>query len=96
MNTASATPRSAHADRDTPESPCLAWERHLARLHTLQEISRNLNSKLELKDTLASILDVSIKAIGAERGCLMLADSATAHPPYGTIPRNMNCNVDRV
>jgi signal transduction histidine kinase len=71
-------PRFTHREKDSPESPpALDWEKHVARLHTLQEISRKLNSKLELQDTLASILDESIGATGAERGCLMLADSAT-------------------
>jgi signal transduction histidine kinase len=81
MNTTSDTSRFfylTHKEKDSLEfPPGFDWARHVARLHTLQDISRNLNSKLELHDTLASILDESIKAIGAERGCLMLADSAT-------------------
>jgi signal transduction histidine kinase len=56
-------------------SPCL--DRQIAQLHTLQEISCKLNSKLELEDVLINILDEAIRAIGAERGCLLLANAAT-------------------
>jgi signal transduction histidine kinase len=56
-------------------SPCL--DRQIARLHTLQEIGCKLNSKLELEEVLTNILDEAIRAIGAERGCLLLADAAT-------------------
>jgi signal transduction histidine kinase len=81
MNTTSDTSRIiylTHKEKDGLEfPPGFDWARHVARLHTLQEISRKLNSNLGLQDTLTSILDESIKAIGAERGCLMLVDSAT-------------------
>ncbi len=66
-------------------------KRRIAHLHTLQEISCKLNSKLGLEDVLTSILDETIRAIGAERGCLLLANPATGdlemrltrhfHPP---------------
>lgn len=73
----------------TSESNCLAWrdnvlaqsplqlERHIAYLCTLEEISRKLNSKLEVGDALTSIMDEAIRAIGAERGCLLLANVTT-------------------
>jgi signal transduction histidine kinase len=80
MNTASDTlgfPHLTYRKKDNHEFPAGFDAKHVARLHTLQEISRKLNSKLELQDTLASILDESIKATGAKWGCLMLADAAT-------------------
>jgi signal transduction histidine kinase len=81
MNITSETSRFSYftaREKDSPEfPPGFDWARHVARLRTLQEISRKLNSKLELQDTLASILDESIEATGAEWGCLMLADAAT-------------------
>ena len=52
-------------------------ERQIARLRTLQKISRKLNSGLDLKDALVNILDEAIQAVGAERGCLMLVNEAT-------------------
>jgi GAF domain-containing protein len=52
-------------------------EQQIARLQTLQKISYNLNSKLDLEDALATILDEAIRALGAERGCLLLVDEAT-------------------
>jgi signal transduction histidine kinase len=52
-------------------------DKRIARLHTLQEVSRKLTSKLDLEDALTSILDEAIQATGAERGCLLLADPAT-------------------
>jgi signal transduction histidine kinase len=54
----------------------LHLQRHIAHLHTLREIGRRLNSKLDLEDVLASILDEAIRAIGAERGCLLLTNAA--------------------
>jgi signal transduction histidine kinase len=53
------------------------WNRQVTRLYTLQEVSRKLTSKLDLEDALASILDEAIRTTGAERGCLLLANSAT-------------------
>lgn len=55
----------------------LHLEKQIAHLRTLQDISCKLNSKLELEDALANILDEAIRAIGAERGCLLLANAAT-------------------
>ncbi len=55
----------------------LCLEKQIAHLRTLQEISCKLNSKLELEDALTNILDEAIRAIGAERGCLLLANAAT-------------------
>jgi signal transduction histidine kinase len=55
----------------------LHLEKQIAHLRTLQEISCKLNSKLELEDALTNILDETIRAIGAERGCLWLANAAT-------------------
>jgi GAF domain-containing protein/anti-sigma regulatory factor (Ser/Thr protein kinase) len=55
----------------------LDQEKQIARLHTLQKISRELNSKLNMEDALASILDEAIRAVGAERGCLLLKNEAT-------------------
>jgi signal transduction histidine kinase len=52
-------------------------ERHIAHLHTLREVSHRLNSKLDLENALANILDEAIRATGAERGCLLLANAAT-------------------
>jgi hypothetical protein len=66
MNTTSDTSRIiylTHKEKDGLEfPPGFDWARHVARLHTLQEISRKLNSNLGLQDTLTSILDESIKA----------------------------------
>jgi signal transduction histidine kinase len=55
----------------------LHLEKQIAHLRTLQEVSCKLNSKLELEDALTNILDEAIRAIGAERGCLLLANAAT-------------------
>jgi signal transduction histidine kinase len=52
-------------------------DKQIARLHTLQEVSRKLTSKLDLEDALTSILDEAIRTTGAQRGCLLLADPAT-------------------
>lgn len=55
----------------------LHMEKQIARLNSLQEISSTLNSKLDTEDVLTSILDEAIRVVGAERGCLYLADAAT-------------------
>jgi len=55
----------------------LEQERQIARLRTLQEVCCKFNSKLDLEDALANILDEAIRAVGAERGCLLLANQAT-------------------
>jgi signal transduction histidine kinase len=58
--------------------PCQSnGDKQIARLRTLQEVSRKLTSKLDLEDALTSILDEAIRTTGAERGCLLLADAAT-------------------
>jgi len=49
----------------------------MAHLRTLREVSRKLNSKLDLEGVLTGVLDETIRAVGAERGCLLLANSTT-------------------
>jgi signal transduction histidine kinase len=60
-----------------PSRSDLHLKKHIAYLHTLREIGRRLNSGLDLEDALANILDEAIRAIGAERGCLLLTNAAT-------------------
>jgi len=55
----------------------LDQEGQIARLRTLQKISCELNSRLDVEDALVSILDAAIRAVGAERGCLLLVDETT-------------------
>jgi signal transduction histidine kinase len=62
---------------EVPSRSDLDLKRHIAHLHTLREIGRKLNSKLDLEDVLANILDEAIRAIGAERGCLLLTNAVT-------------------
>ncbi|MEJ2559275.1 MAG: GAF domain-containing protein, partial [Anaerolineae bacterium] len=62
---------------EVPSRSDLDLKRHIAHLHTLREISRRLNSKLDLEDVLANILDEAIRAIGAERVCLLLRNAVT-------------------
>ena len=45
-------------------------------LATLYEISRVLNSSLDLAETLGRVMDSLIRLTGAERGCLLLIDEA--------------------
>jgi signal transduction histidine kinase len=49
----------------------------IAYLRTLQEIGRNLSSKLDLESVLNSTLDEAMRALGAERGCLFAVDPVT-------------------
>ena len=55
----------------------LDHEKQLARLQTLQTVSCKLNSTLDLEDALATVLDEAIRAVGAERGCLLLGHETT-------------------
>jgi|GEM_PF-3305708 len=66
----------AQASQEQSQS-AFEQERQIARLRTLQQISRKLNSKLELEDALVNILDEAIQAVGAERGCLLMVNKAT-------------------
>lgn len=67
---------SLSANRKQLQS-CHDWEKQVAHLRTLQKISQKLNSKLDLEDAMANVLDEAIRVIGAERGSLLLVDSAT-------------------
>ncbi|MBL8056766.1 MAG: GAF domain-containing protein, partial [Anaerolineales bacterium] len=49
---------------------------HHARLEALFEVSRALNSSLELREALVIVIDAAIRLTGAERGFLMLVDEA--------------------
>ncbi|MBP7690793.1 MAG: GAF domain-containing protein [Anaerolineales bacterium] len=49
---------------------------HPSRLEALYEVSRALNSSLELGAALVIVIDAAIRLTGAERGFLMLADQA--------------------
>jgi len=52
-------------------------EAQIARLRILQKISCELNSRLDVEDAMVSILDEAIRAVGAERGCLLLVNEDT-------------------
>ena len=65
MNTESSSLRSGpsvQADEEQLQS-YREQERQIARLRTLQEISRKLNSRLDLKDALVNILDEALRAV---------------------------------
>jgi signal transduction histidine kinase len=68
---------NAAAETEGQLQSSLDPEGQIARLRTLQKISCELNSRLDVEEALVSILDEAIRAVGAERGCLLLANEAT-------------------
>ncbi|GAB4528332.1 MAG: hypothetical protein Kow0063_04450 [Anaerolineae bacterium] len=79
MKTGSDSSNFSHSAQAVDEcfESLLDQKNQITRLHTLQKISRELNSKLDLQDALSSILDEAIRAVGAERGCLLLENETT-------------------
>ncbi len=54
-----------------------SMRRQLAETTTLYQVSRAINSTPDLVDMLARVIDESLVAIGAERGCVLLRDEDT-------------------
>jgi GAF domain-containing protein len=59
------------------------------RLSALYEVSRVLNSSLELEEALVIVIDAAIRLSGAERGFLMLLDEASGQFHF-RVARNAN------
>lgn len=64
-------------ERDALNSSIINLERKRTELETLYEIARMLNSTLEFDEVLRLVMDQVIEVVDAERGFLVLLDSAT-------------------